>query len=369
MKDTDCKAQAILELAIFGSLLLMLLGILINYGLRYNFQQQAMQETFRKALHSAAEADQADKPTSVTHITLKDKHIPNPSHPWAVGSITPITSSASVTRGYNMHLSADEENELPVIKMNIQGKELESFTTAGFREEHDVDAEDIEKYKEIYGETIEAWSESEKKWVNPDDNWDAVQKTCVEYGDPDPITGEPVCSDYAINKIRLIDPCAGQIVDYYTAIRQCRQVIDERVFEEECLEGQDPESKKNCHELAELTVRTPWYCEDAEIINEITRAYRFPKIEEIFMFARSKDKKMGLQTDFAQETIENNQLTKNESGEGITTRDTFNWEADTTRQLYFFKQDPSGIGGTTRIKNIQIEVGKNETKNWETGWK
>ena len=61
----DKKGQAILELAIFGAILIMLLGALINYGLRYNYQQLAMQRAFRKALGTSATSSVANMPVSV----------------------------------------------------------------------------------------------------------------------------------------------------------------------------------------------------------------------------------------------------------------------------------------------------------------
>lgn len=47
------KGQAILELAIFGSLILFVLGILLSYMQRLNDQQYVQMETFRRALEKA----------------------------------------------------------------------------------------------------------------------------------------------------------------------------------------------------------------------------------------------------------------------------------------------------------------------------
>jgi hypothetical protein len=49
------KAQAVLELAILGSLLIIAFSIAIRYGEQYNRQQSYMQQTFRKALYAARE--------------------------------------------------------------------------------------------------------------------------------------------------------------------------------------------------------------------------------------------------------------------------------------------------------------------------
>ena len=50
MKMTPNAGQALVELAIFGSLGLMALTFLIQMGLRLNYQQELQQQTFRRAL-------------------------------------------------------------------------------------------------------------------------------------------------------------------------------------------------------------------------------------------------------------------------------------------------------------------------------
>lgn len=130
----DKKGQAILELAVFGSILIMLLGVLVNYGLRYNFQQQAMQQAFRRALGIAADPNRG----SAAYVLIKDRHIPDPAHPFTVGTFVPVSSSASVTRDYQMHYTADTEEELPVVHIDING-DIRTYKTAGFNDEGEVD--------------------------------------------------------------------------------------------------------------------------------------------------------------------------------------------------------------------------------------
>ncbi|MDD5119835.1 MAG: hypothetical protein PHR84_00795 [Candidatus Omnitrophica bacterium] len=52
----DRKAQAVLELAILGSLLIMAFSIAIKYGEQYNREQSYMQQTFRGNLKMARKA-------------------------------------------------------------------------------------------------------------------------------------------------------------------------------------------------------------------------------------------------------------------------------------------------------------------------
>lgn len=90
------RGQALLELAIFGSLLLLLLGALLNYGLNAEYNQQVMMESFRKALGIAA-----GQGTGAAAV-IRDNPLPNPSNPFAVGSVLPVAASANVTKNFQM---------------------------------------------------------------------------------------------------------------------------------------------------------------------------------------------------------------------------------------------------------------------------
>jgi hypothetical protein len=119
------KAQSLLEVAIFGSIIIMLLGVLVSYGLRYNFQQQAMQQAFRKSLADAVVQQKSlaipnTMAPSISNVIVKDRHIPNPSDTFGVGSVNPFVGSAgSVTINYKLSETPDKESELPRIAVNI----------------------------------------------------------------------------------------------------------------------------------------------------------------------------------------------------------------------------------------------------------
>ena len=149
------KGQAILELAIFGSILIMLLGILINYGLKYNFQQQVMQEAFRKALGVTAVKRSS-------YVLIKDRHIPDPSNPFGIGGLAPVTSSASVTRNYELHKTADSEAELPRMYLEVNG-EIDYYKMAGFDSEGEMDFTmgEIMDYDSCKAECLESGN---KQW-------------------------------------------------------------------------------------------------------------------------------------------------------------------------------------------------------------
>lgn len=123
-KIQNARGQALLELAIFGSLLILLLGALVNYGLNADSTQQSMMASFRKALSLAPGPGRA----SVT--VVRDKHFPNPAHPFAMGSVFPVSASSSVTRDFAMHETADNESELPKLTLDINGT-IKQYAIAG----------------------------------------------------------------------------------------------------------------------------------------------------------------------------------------------------------------------------------------------
>ncbi len=69
------KGQALTEVAIFGSILLFCMAILVQYGLQANYQQEVEMEAFRKAQKMAFERSGPNAATSL--VLLKDKPFPD----------------------------------------------------------------------------------------------------------------------------------------------------------------------------------------------------------------------------------------------------------------------------------------------------
>lgn len=331
--NPDKKAQALLELAIFGSILIMLLGVLVNYGLRYNYQQQAMQQAYRKALKSAAESVGDGKPAAVTHVLIKDSHIPNPSNPLGLGSVMPISASASVTRNHKLQEVAITRDELPQITMDVNGQIL-IRKTAGFRYESNVPVESKDKYAEIYGSLNVCWEE-------------------------DCGASEGVCGGASCKNIKIIDSCAGEIMDYGTAVRQCRQIVDVEVCKKECERGKQPGSDTDCNSICNQTMNVPWYCANYTETDSNTHKYTFPVLNQLFNFAiaSNKPKNMGLQQDYTQKTrMDNSTLHKTETTSSIETTDNVNYK-DTIQRTIIYNDvlDASGVsGGVVDIKQPPV---------------
>jgi len=314
------KGQAILELAIFGSILIMLLGILVNYGLKYNFQQQVMQQAFRKALGIAA------KEPSSTYILIKDRHIPNPSNPFGVGSVAAVSSSASVVRDYRMDETADTAGELPRIDIEAPDGQLRSYKTAAFRDEYNVPEGDLSKYNGVYGPKDIGW------WVKPG-TAGIGECLCEMETKINPRTGEETETCPCPSKnIRIIDDCAGEIMNYETVQRRC------------------------CN-ISEAGINVPYYCDQTEAL---------------FAFSKTSKPTMGLQADYTQNTSINNILNKQENASTIKSNDNLNWEASTQRTIvYNDAVDASGVSKevvNVRSEEVTTSVSQDKTYEWETAF-
>lgn len=303
IKPQSLAGQALLELALFGSILLMLLGVMVSFGMRYSYQQKAMMGAFRKTLNESAVYERGGQ-ASVT--TVSDEHIPNPANPFAIGSVSPFISGASVVRSYKLHENADTEEDLPQMTIQIQGRPF-SYKTAGFIDLGNITAS-LDKYEEIYGGTNVF--ERPKKSGN----------------------------------YTVIDSCRGEIISYDSCKRQCRLITEVPFCVRECVRGREPKSKRpDCYTICSQTVEVPPYCEDGAL-------------ENIFAFAiaTGKPRVMGLQADTTKEVSINSALQKQESAGTITTTDTIDWSDDSHRQII------------TRegVTNVTTTVGEDTTQTW-----
>jgi Flp pilus assembly protein TadG len=347
------KGQAILELAIFGSILIMLLGVLISYGLRYNYQQLAMQRAFREALGTAVTSTKPHKPISVSHLLIEDRHVPDSTHAFAVGSMMPFSSAGSVTRSAKMHETPDFEDELPESSYHINGATI-NFKTAGFRQETNVAESSIARYLEVYG-TVQSWGPG--GWVY----WKDGFKTCI---DP------PGCTQYSFDTIRYIDECAGEIMSYDSTKRQCRKIIDSQVCEKDCERGGGTDCATTCAQEMAL----PWYCgtqgmssdTDYVEINATVHTYDFPFLDKLFAFSPQKIKSMGLQEGYLQQDQTAATLDRTDNTARAETKDIINIKAHSHRRLV-----SKTYGDTTTNTNSQTVATDSERKQgriWRTPW-
>ncbi len=279
-----------MELAIFGSILITLLGVLISYGLRYNYQQLTMQRAFRKSLQAAAASMEPGTPTATSITLIEDHHIPDPANQFGVGSMVPFSGSGSVTRSAAMQMTPDNVAELSATVYNING-EILTFRNGEFREAFNVDANAMIRYLEIYG-TMQAWNTTLKGGLGDWAYWEDGTKTCIEEGETDPWTNTTPCLLWSYNRIRYIDDVAGEIMSEESAKRQCRRIIDSQVCEHECRRSGGSTCENTCAQQIEI----PWYCgNDYEEIDADNHIYIFPFLDTMFAFSKEINKNMGLQ--------------------------------------------------------------------------
>ena len=145
MKMTPNAGQALVELAIFGSLGLMALTFLIQMGLRLNYQQELQQQTFRRALLMAkCEGDgfkplvecvkrvpgvSDDEESQATVLNqFRDRQMPNPSLGFGIRPRTTTAASATVTWGERLTFLGDDRDSQPrlVVQLNDQRRSYRS---------------------------------------------------------------------------------------------------------------------------------------------------------------------------------------------------------------------------------------------------
>lgn len=130
------KGQALTELAIFGSILLFCLSVLIQYGLEANYQQQVQMEAFRKAQKIAFYKSGPNSSTSL--VLLKDKPLPDPRDQWGYAERYPIAAGANAV--WDTNLSANyvkkfvdtpNDRDLPAVYFEIDKGDTAGAFNAG----------------------------------------------------------------------------------------------------------------------------------------------------------------------------------------------------------------------------------------------
>lgn len=317
------RGQALVELAIFGAFVIMLLGTLINYGLNYDYQQQARMAAFREGLRSAgADLHNLDAPVSRSQLLIQDRHIPNPADPFGVGPVVPATSQAGVTRSYGLLSVPDQEypgdtRTLPKLVLQIANEPPREYTLAGFRPET-VPQSSLERYKFVYGDAN----------ICDQEECGGGNAGCIaeETEELDPVSGLPVTRCVEYRKLVVItDQCDGQIVNYDDCLAQAAQMTDAAACEAACqkqaalgTEGLD------CARICSLPMGfpPPWYAAERALDN---------------LFATSRT--LGVQPGDTRVTRRALRLDKSERAGGITATGSGSWSEEITRTISTHQED------------------------------
>ena len=377
--------QALLELAIFGGLMIVVLGSLVSYGLNADYTQQAMMQAFRQALGTAANATNNGAPISASHVIVNDRHIPDPSNPFGLGNVVPITGQAqSPARNFGKKTVPETNAELPRFYLTINSLPVDcngpgsGCTTAGLRVENNVPGGSLDRYKEIFGDSNTCVCDGDEH--KPDSCGSthpgcagASAGACLTQGGLDPVTGNRLpCQQFA-RKIVIVDGCDGQIVNLDSCRRQAERLTNAAMCERECARGRPlvsaPPSKDvkqplPCSEVcAEPIISIPWYAQDAD------HDGNFEQLEALFAGIRS----MGVQSTFTKRTEMGTStagpttLVKAEHTadcpDGSCTTTTYNAVDTTTRT--FIALDPSH-GNAATPRSITTRKTRTGRTTWDT---
>ena len=125
------SGQSLVELASFGTILLLCVSMLIQYGMRANYQQNLKMQAFRKAMQAAYV--NSGPASSATLTMLQDKPIPNPHDTWGFAERVPVSAGDSVVWDVNLSALYEYGNPDDLPKSIIEINETAHiFTTAGF---------------------------------------------------------------------------------------------------------------------------------------------------------------------------------------------------------------------------------------------
>ncbi len=302
------RGQALLEMAIFGSLALMVLGVMISYGLNADYTQQAMMRNSREALAHAPDQPLDNRPASTSHLSIEDRRMVDPSNPYAIGQTVLISGSSSgVVRNYRMHQTGDRPDELPRALTTMptirdrQGKPLFldcsgrglGCATAGFRTER-IPTVLLERYEFVYSQPLRP----------------KAKDICLDTSPP--LRGQP-CQNPG-KEVRILDSCEGEIINIDNCIKQALTLVDSQACHAEC----DRDNRRGGQEGRPIDCGVcntpvppehwPWYARGAFPTGPAR--WTFPELEQM--------RDLGLQPEYARRTVGASQLKKLETPIGDT---------------------------------------------------
>lgn len=435
------KAQALTELTLFGSFFIMLLAVMVSYSMRYNSQQRVNQEAFRKGIsklhyyaypHSKSDFNEiynknidASGTSSLTYLRYRDDYVPDPSNPFGLGSVESAVSSATLTRDYRMHLVANTDYALPQIAVDIDGinkKVVNSdgtetypcnsylnkkyrdseddnlkkkygsddspcyYLTGGFRVDEGVsrDENTFTRYAQVYGEgSLLGCKGTYKRDENscsggwaPLYEWDDGDGEWKVNGDlPDSFA------------LKMIDSSGGEIMEYGSAVSQCRRIVDDDVCKDECNKGKSSGSDTDCNAICGANVKVPWYCKQSDEKDTETHRYQFPILDRLFGISGwnydegnpTPMRTMGVQTNYDQESAKDGAASYNNEEDSANAKNSVNlssgWTDTIKRRAIFvpYKSNRDSVDENEdekddlRIKNIDNQKSPDVSSfTWET---
>jgi|GEM_PF-1123799 len=138
--NDGCSGQAMVELAVFGGIILVVFGVLLSFLQQFNNQQYVAMETFRRGLERACNyvpEGVTGSGASVQYTLMQTRRQADMSGPFRKGSPTTINASASLfwavpevgTNPESVIVMRVNEDEKPAKPSDFTSKEDESFRT------------------------------------------------------------------------------------------------------------------------------------------------------------------------------------------------------------------------------------------------
>lgn len=235
-----CRGQAMLELAVFGTFMMFGLALIVRFGLQQYFANAASQDAMRLALKeaydsrayagqpyfrppSSAVRPQA-APGNVGQVLLvKDVYIPDPSDAFGTSGHSSAVSSASVTWGTDradLDPTTDDELSKPVFQVNDKRLTVYGarFQDATFVYNPATASNVLCRYARAYASSLVVeFYDGAGGWVEAD----VGLQYCALGGGALISFKKPGATRMVI---RVIDNCAGDIVDAETCRDQCQSV-------------------------------------------------------------------------------------------------------------------------------------------------
>ena len=136
---TTKKAQALVELAIFGSVLLLVFSILLRHGMGVIYSQSTLMRSFRRGFAHASGSPSTSY-RNVSYMMIEDKPMFAPDELLPIATRTAMVQNVDAVRSIDMfgQMEYGVTADLPRVDFDINGTR-HTFTTAGFKSytEHD----------------------------------------------------------------------------------------------------------------------------------------------------------------------------------------------------------------------------------------